>query len=226
VSNIRVVAVADTHTFQDELPPIPEGDIFVHAGDLLRRGTLDELVGVADWIRSLPHRVKVVVAGNHDWAFVRSRDEATRLLGPDVVYLQDTAATLCGLVFWGSPWQPEYNGWAFNLARGPALAERWSLIPADTDILVTHGPPRGYGDQSLVEGRAGCDDLLAAVDHVKPPLHLFGHIHQDGGLWRRDRTCLVNVTTWECERPATVVDVNTTTKIVVPVAVPPARKAG
>jgi Icc-related predicted phosphoesterase len=226
VAKIRIVAVADTHTFHEELGALPDGDVFVHAGDLLRAGTLEELAGVADWIRSLPHRVKVVVAGNHDWAFARQPDQALHLLGPEVVYLKDSSATLCGLTFWGSPWQPEYNGWAFNLPRGAALAERWSLIPPGMDVLITHGPPRGYGDRSPIEGRAGCDDLLVGIDRVKPTLHLFGHIHQDGGLWWRNGVCLVNATTWECERSATVVDIEMPSKRASPIEIPPARKVG
>ena len=47
---------------------------------------------------------------------------------------------------WGSPWQPEFCGWAFNLRRGEACAAKWRLIPTATDVLVTHGPPLGHGD--------------------------------------------------------------------------------
>jgi predicted phosphohydrolase len=223
---MRIVAVADTHTFENELGPVPDGDLFVHAGDLLRRGTLDELAPVAAWIRSLPHPFKVVVAGNHDWAFISAREAALDLLGPDVIYLEDSTTTIAGLRFWGSPWQPEYNSWAFNLPRGARLAERWAAIPAETDVLITHGPPRGYGDTTSVAGRQGCDDLLAAIDRVQPALHLFGHIHQDGGFCQRGNISLANVTTWECERPPTILDIDTTSKVVRPVAIPPAKRAG
>ena len=34
---MRIVAVADTHTYHHDLA-VPEGDVFVHAGDLCRRG--------------------------------------------------------------------------------------------------------------------------------------------------------------------------------------------
>jgi len=146
------------------------------------------------------------------------------VLGPGVIYLEDQATELHGLRFWGSPWQPEFNDWAFNLPRGTPLKEKWALIPPDTDVLVTHGPPQGFGDRSPVGGRFGCDDLLTAVRQTQPLLHLFGHIHQDGGLWRDGKTCFANVTTWECERGATVVDVDPMTKAVTDVTVPPARR--
>src|SRR5262245_58128712 len=135
---MRIVAVADTHLYHGELR-VPAGDLFIHAGDMCRRGDLGELERAAGWIRSLPHTHKIVVAGNHDWAFVDEPERARELLGPDVVYLQDSEATIAGVRIWGSPWQPEFCDWAFNLPRGPALAEKWALIPRGIDVLVTHG---------------------------------------------------------------------------------------
>ncbi|MCE9575741.1 MAG: metallophosphoesterase [Deltaproteobacteria bacterium] len=139
---MRIVAVADTHTFEAELGPIPDGDVFVHAGDLIRRGTLDELAGVAAWIRGLPHRHKLVIAGNHDWCFARARAAACALLGPGVIYVEDEAVEVGGARVYGSPWQPAYMDWAYNLPRGAALAAKWARIPTGLDVLVTHGPPR------------------------------------------------------------------------------------
>jgi predicted phosphohydrolase len=223
---MRLVAVADTHTFQDDLGAIPDGDMFIHAGDLLRRGTLAELEAVSAWIRSLPHEFKLVIAGNHDWCFMDDRQACLQMLGEGVTYLEDQAALIGGLRFWGSPWQPEYNDWAFNLPRGPALAEKWALIPEDTDVLVTHGPPRGYGDRSSIGRRSGCADLLPAVHRVRPALHLFGHIHQDGGFWRAGEVSFANVTTWECQRLPTVIDIDPVTFAIMPVSIPAARRVG
>jgi Icc-related predicted phosphoesterase len=58
------------------------------------------------------------------------------------------------------------------------------------------------------------------VREKRPPLHLFGHIHEDGGVWQDDGTCFANVTTWECERAPTVIDIDPITKRVTPVSVP------
>jgi predicted phosphodiesterase len=219
---VRIVAVADTHTFQEQLGTLPDGDVFVHAGDLLRRGSLDELAGVAAWIRALPHRHKVVVAGNHDWCFARERAAACDLLGAGVVYLEDEAVTVDGAVFYGSPWQPAYNDWAYNLPRGPQLAEKWAAIPAGVDVLITHGPPYGIGDDlgSGLAGRQGCVDLRLALPRIQPRVHLFGHIHQAGGAWSDGATLYANVTTWECARAPTVVDLDLATRTAVPVVVP------
>ena len=77
---MKIVAVADTHLFHHDLT-IPEGDVFIHAGDLCRHGSLDELRHVADWSARLPHPHKIVVAGNHDRCFVDAAGEALALLG-------------------------------------------------------------------------------------------------------------------------------------------------
>ena len=217
---MRIVAVADTHLFHDELV-VPDGDVFVHAGDMCRGGSLEELRQSALWMRGLPHRTKIVIAGNHDFAFVEHEAEA-RALVADFVYLQDSGATIEGVSFWGSPWQPAYNDWAFNLPRGVALAERWALVPDGTDVLITHGPPMGIGDRGPVPGRLGCEDLLARVRVVRPKAHFFGHIHQDGGVWREGETLFVNATTWECERQPTVIDLDV--RGAREIVVPPARR--
>lgn len=214
---MRIVAVADTHLFHGDLD-VPDGDVFVHAGDMCRGGDLDELDRNAEWIAGLPHRHKVIVAGNHDWAFVHE-SPAARLAFASMTYLQDAEVTLDGLRFYGSPWQPEFHNWAFNLPRGPAIAAVWAKIPQGIDVLVTHSPPMGIGDRSPVGGRTGCADLLARISVVQPRLHLFGHIHQDGGLWERGATVHANVTTWECERAPTVIDIDAAG--IRPIHVPP-----
>jgi len=213
---VRIVAVADTHLFHGDLD-VPDGDVLVHAGDLCRGGDLDELHQAALWLAGLPHAHKVIVAGNHDWAFVHEPAAAREALA-GMIYLEDSETTIGGLRFYGSPWQPEFNDWAFNLPRGAPLAAMWARIPDGLDVLITHSPPDGFGDGSPIGGRAGCADLRARIETVRPRLHLFGHIHQDGGLWERDGTVLANVTTWECERAPTVIDIDA--RAITAIAVP------
>lgn len=57
--------------------------------------------------------------------------------------------------FLGTPWQPEFCKWAFNVPRGAACLEKWNQIPANVDILISHTPPVGYGDLCSSNVRAG-----------------------------------------------------------------------
>lgn len=192
-----LVAMADTHGYLPEA--VPEGDVLILAGDLTRTGSLDEVAELNDYLAALPHRHKLVVAGNHDWCFQRQPREARALLTA-ATYLEDEAVVLEGVKFYGSPWQPWFYDWAFNLPRGPELAAVWARIPEDTDVLVTHGPPLGFGDRTRREQRVGCEDLLNRVRVVRPKLHLFGHIHEDPGVWREGGTAFANVTSDMGER--------------------------
>lgn len=219
---MRIVAVADTHLFHNDFE-VPDGDVFVHAGDLCRAGNLRELRTAARWIAGLPHRHKVIVAGNHDWAFAIEPHLARAELA-GMHYLEDSEVRIDGVRFYGSPWQPAFMDWAFNLPRGPALAAVWAKIPRGIDVLITHGPPEGIGDRTSDVRRTGCADLRARVTEVEPRLHMFGHIHQDGGVWRHGATTFANVTTWECERAPTVIDVES--DAVTAVRVPPHGRRG
>lgn len=201
----RIVAMGDTHGYHSRLA-VPGGDILIHVGDLTGRGTLPQLEKVADWLRTLPHRHKVIVAGNHDFAFERTPAEARKLFS-DFIYLEDQEVTLEGLRIWGSPWQPWFYSWAFNLQRGEEIDAKWQLIPRGLDVLITHGPPASFGDRCWDGRRVGCADLMRHVREKKPRYHLFGHIHEDRGQWVDGETTLINVTTSECELPVTVLDV-------------------
>lgn len=200
----RIVAIADTHGEHAQLK-LPDGDILIHAGDMTQRGTLQQLESVANWLRAQPHRHKVVIAGNHDFALQRDAVNA-RALFHGLTFLEDSEATCEGLRIWGSPWQPWFHDWAFNLRRGADIDAKWQLIPEGVDVLVTHGPPAGYGDLVWNGERVGCEDLTRQLDRVKPKLLFFGHIHEDRGEWQRGPTRIVNCTTAEAAFPATVID--------------------
>jgi Icc-related predicted phosphoesterase len=193
VSKLRLVCISDTHNRHQKLA-LPPGDILVHAGDFSGRGRPDEIRAFDEWLASLPHRHKVVIAGNHDFLFEKSPAEARALLR-HAVYLQDEGVELEGLRFWGSPWQPWFFDWAFNLQRGEPLREKWALIPPGTDVLVTHGPPLGHGDRTADGEAVGCADLLDAVRRLQPRLHVFGHIHEGYGSTLEGRTACHNVST-------------------------------
>ncbi len=189
---IRIVCVSDTHNQQGQFV-VPPGDILIHAGDLTGWGTLPEIAAVNEWLGRLPHKDKIVIAGNHDFLFEREGALARSLI-TNASYLQDSMVELQGLRFWGSPWQPWFYDWAFNLPRGEALREKWEMIPEGIDVLVTHGPPRSILDLTSGGEHVGCEDLRDTVGRMSAPpqLHVFGHIHEAYGIHRTHRTVFVN----------------------------------
>lgn len=188
---VKIVCISDTHGLHRRVR-VPDGDVLVHAGDLTSRGELSTVEDFNAWLGTLPHPHKVVIAGNHDFCFEDpARRAAERLT--HATYLQDSGVTVAGLRIWGSPWQPWFHDWAFNLPRGQALKDKWDLIPGGTDILITHGPPHGIGDRTQSGERAGCEDLAEAVaTRIRPKLHVFGHIHEGYGMSTRGPTTYVN----------------------------------
>ena len=190
VSGLRLVVLSDTHMRHEALE-IPPGDVLVHCGDFCGKGTLEDVERFDAWLAQQPHRHKVVIAGNHDWPFERSPEEARELLR-SAIYLQDQAATVEGWRFYGSPWQPRFFDWAFNMDRGEEAARVWARIPPETQVLVTHGPPRGVLDRTSRGNLAGCDQLLERVDQIAPRVHLFGHIHEGYGRHETGSTVFVN----------------------------------
>ncbi|MBX3168139.1 MAG: metallophosphatase domain-containing protein [Candidatus Eremiobacteraeota bacterium] len=187
---MRIVCLSDTHGLHGQIE-VPEGDLLLHGGDLTRRGRLEELAEAAEWLRSLPHGHKVVIGGNHDFCLEQQPDKAKDLL-VGLTYLQDEFCHCQGLKIYGSPWQPWFHDWAFNLRRGEPLREAWAKIPNDTDIVVTHGPPQGILDRCYDGREVGCQDLLERLETIQPRLHVFGHIHEAYGQRQVGDTLYVN----------------------------------
>jgi Icc-related predicted phosphoesterase len=192
---MRIVAVADTHGLHGDIE-IPDGDVLVHAGDLTSHGDLEGIAELNRWIGELPHPSTIVIAGNHDFC-LESDPGLGREIFTNAHYLRDEAVTIEGVRFYGSPWQPWFFDWAFNLQRGEPLRRKWDLIPDDTDVLITHGPPRGILDRTTSGELVGCDDLRQAVERIRPQLHIFGHIHEAYGVERLGPTAFVNASCWD-----------------------------
>lgn len=227
---MRIICVADTHLTHDEytgvpgeLPwPLPEGDMIIHAGDWTFRGTPHEIFRFGRWFNNLPYKYKVCIAGNHDLGMEDTPERSRKvLLGldeeyfaepkrNDIIYLQDEEINIEGLRIYGAPWSPRFFDWAFNVDRGTKIKAKWDKIPNDVDVLITHGPPYGYGDWTKRDGPVGCEELIKALDRVKPQLHVFGHIHPGYGKYRYNNTILVNAAmcddTYYPANPPLVVD--------------------
>jgi Icc-related predicted phosphoesterase len=196
LNNLRIVAISDTHNYHDQIL-IPECDLLIHSGDLTSRGKTTEIRKFLDWFEAQPAKHKVFIAGNHDWGFQTDSTEIEKLVGSyNVTYLNESSVNIEGLNIYGSPWTPWFHDWAFN-GHAPKMRRVAFMIPDDTDILITHGPPLGVMDrvERFPNPSVGCNYLWDRVCEIKPKLHVFGHIHEAAGVEEHTDTLFVNAST-------------------------------
>lgn len=218
---MRVTLISDTHTKHNRLVHsktlrnnnesfhLPGGNLLIHAGDFMSSGynffEADEFFKWFDEIDN--YDTKVLIAGNHDRVMeYDSKFMLNHLSGfKTIEYLQDEELVLYfdgpdgdysedNVRIYGSPWQPEFFNWAFNLPRnGEEMKAKWDAIPNNTDILITHSPPYGRldipGRQNI---RVGCEMLRHRVDEISPKIHVFGHIHGGYGYYFDGHTHFFN----------------------------------
>ncbi|MBX3460956.1 MAG: metallophosphatase domain-containing protein [Planctomycetes bacterium] len=191
---MRLVCISDTHGRHGDLD-LPDGDVLVHSGDFCAHDDVDEVRDFSEWLYAQPFEHRVVIAGNHDLLFENAPELAEGILRkacPGVHYLFDSGVEIDGIKFWGSPWQPRFFDWAFNLERGQALRRVWAKVPAGIDVLITHGPPQGVLDETHDGRLVGCEELKAALGRIKPRVHIFGHIHEGYGETKEGGVHFVN----------------------------------
>jgi predicted phosphohydrolase len=197
---MRITFISDTHTKHKKMTEdLPGGDLLIHAGDSTSRGYMEEIKSFVNWYEELTgYDHKIFIAGNHDWGFQDNPKQCKVFLDnrPGLTYLEDSFAYLAefGVKIYGSPWQPEFYNWAFNLPRmGCELEQKWIDIPTDTDILITHGPPMGKLDVSGYGNvHCGCELLYQRIGEIKPKIHVFGHIHGSYGYTFDGHTHYIN----------------------------------
>ncbi len=199
----KLTFISDTHTKHEKLNGfLPGGDMLICGGDITSRGYLTEIENFLKWFDKIDnYDHKIFIAGNHDFGFQDQPNETNGLLTKykTVDYLQDELLLVGNgdyedmVKVWGTPWQPEFHNWAFNLPRGQALKEKWDMITVGTDILVTHGPAFGKLDYVAYDGKnVGCEDLLFKVQEIKLKIHVFGHIHEGYGYVFDGHTHYIN----------------------------------
>lgn len=181
---MRLVCISDTHGYYPA--KLPAGDILIHAGDFTAYGSYEETERFFEWLDAQPFKDVLAVPGNHDVSL-----ELTRIPDPGRIHLlMHQSVEIEGFKIFGSPITPVFNDWAFMATDG-VRDILFQQIPEDTDILVTHGPPRGVLDRNFQGLPCGCP-ILAGLPW-KPQAHIFGHIHEQGGRIDHDgQTYYVN----------------------------------
>ena len=209
---MRITVLSDTHTRHGLIPmeDLPGGNLLLHAGDIMNSGyNKNDIWDFCHWFQSLKqYEDKVFIAGNHDRMFQNHPEDVKEWLDKfgDIIYLQDDDLVLYGdgpngdlpennIRIYGSPWQPEFYSWAFNLQRNSIeLSGKWEAIPDNTDIVITHGP--AFGTLDTVTGRPwdnlGCELLAERIERFRPKIHVCGHIHSGYGYEFKNGTHFFN----------------------------------
>lgn len=189
--------LSDTHSRHNRVT-LPGGDILFYCGDIMTNGYhVDEIQSFLDWILKQDYKYKVIIPGNHDrYAedfLSQVKDMFEQHYDEGVRYLIDEETNIEGLRIYGTPYQPYFCDWAFNLPdEEDSLNYKYALIPEGIDVLLTHCPPYDILDRSHYampmrnrtgEEPLGSKSLRNRLDAMsnKPRYVAFGHIHGDGG---------------------------------------------
>ncbi len=189
---MRLVCLSDQH---GHLPDhLPEGDVLVLGGDLC---PIDDHAIAAQaawldgpfraWLEGAGFARIVGIAGNHDFVFEAGQQPRDL----PWTYLQDGAADIAGVRFYGFPWTPILGPWAFE-ATPEQMQEHLAHLTAAPDVLVAHGPPGGCLDRTWRGERVGSLEVREAVLHHAPRLVVSGHIHESHGRARLGCSDVVN----------------------------------
>ncbi len=172
---MRLLHISDTHRYHWQFKNLPEAEVLVHSGDFCMMGTETEAIDFLNWFCDLPYSHKVFICGNHDECLYGANIEG---LDENVYYLCNSGVTIEGINFYGVPMfiaDSVIGRQEHNIAQ----------IPVGTDVLITHTPPLGILDND--DGiHYGSDNLLRKVMDIHPAMHLFGHIHPQHGIIRKN----------------------------------------
>jgi len=187
---MKIVCISDTHSMHRNVE-VPSGDLLIHAGDFMSDGrNLRQLSDFVAWFQSLPHKHKILIAGNND-AIMEETPEVAEFLFEGFTYLNRSSVDVEGFRFYGTPYTPAFMDWSFN--SSPEQAERFAReIPGKIDVLISHGPPHEMRD-SCPGGKVGCPFLAQRIRQTKPRYLVCGHIHEGYGMMDTDfGTTIIN----------------------------------
>jgi len=195
---VKICVLSDTHN-QHKLFPITPCDIAIHCGDFSSMGYLHECKAFLEWFSVQPAKHRIFISGNHDSVVPFEQPILFREIVkeyPGVTYLENEGITVEGLKFWGRAMTPTFNDWAFMADPGsPKMVSSLDIIPTDTDVLITHGPPYQILDNTEDNQQVGCKDMRYWLENGvrKPRLIVCGHIHHGRGVHLYgDKTTIVN----------------------------------
>jgi len=196
---MKIWHFSDTHTFHGLLNIPKNIDIAIFSGDCSnprdKYQNEQEVLNFIVWYgMNVNTKYKIFVAGNHDISIETNLLDKNKFKEYGIIYLENSSVEIEGINIWGSPHTPTFGqGWAFNKDRSK-LYDLWATIPDNTDIVVSHGPPKGILDLSYNYKNelefCGCKALKSRMLDLQPKLCLFGHIHNTEDIINQGFTTL------------------------------------
>jgi 3',5'-cyclic AMP phosphodiesterase CpdA len=183
-----ILSISDTHQRESKLE-LPPANILVHAGDFCSHGYMAEFETFCEWLSTQTQFDHIIISpGNHD-VCVEANPGICRVMiknaNPKATLLIHEALRVADLNFFASPYTKKFGvGWAYNVATPEGLRNTWAAIPDDTDVLVAHQPPLGFGD-FIPDQKAhvGCYQLANKITQSNIRLSIHGHIHEGYGVY-------------------------------------------
>ena len=190
---VTILHISDTHSLHRSGFEMPDADILIHSGDVARVGSDGELGDFNHWLSTLKgkYKHKLIISGNHDYWDTNwrlNRGHLSNEAAQDPAYFQRKISQakvlnhemveVMGIKIWGAGWHPR---------RGDSMSgNNYADIPEGVDIVVTHEAPYGIFDMTGGGHWGSSHQLLDAIYRAKPKVHLFGHIHEQRGLWNKN----------------------------------------
>lgn len=217
---IRFMCLSDTHGAISQIPEstIHPADFCLFAGDMTLFGDPQHAEEAKQYILNLPVKHRIVISGNLDLPFDTKNyshfkqwfakfnyadgPEGVKksfVLDDKITYLEHQAITIDNVKIFGSPYTPAFGDFGFPTTKDTAPST-WKELPADTDVLLCHGPPHMICDATTSGFHAGCPELRKAIEKVGPAFAVFGHIHEAHGHEMLNNTLCCNVAIVNAER--------------------------
>ena len=192
---ISICAISDLHGY---LPKVEPCDLVLICGDIvplrIQERTEDSYKWFStefkEWAMDLPCDKVIFIAGNHELVYPNHYNDYKQLFYNDskVTYLCHEEYIYKGpddkeYFIFGTPYCQIFGTWAFMLPDSK-LREKYSEIPENLDILLTHDAPYGVSDVLLQKEckwatgeHIGNVPLREAILEKQPKIHVFGHLH-------------------------------------------------
>lgn len=199
---MKVLPISDIHNSFQILDYITDRewdfDVLLIVGDLFEgrqikrpEGLISELKTFQRWI----DKPIIMIQGNHDFWTHTIFDDV-----PNIHVLHNSGIELGGKTFYGIPQTPRFFDWNHMIDDESEIANQIFIddLPDNLDVLLSHGPPKGYGDNlnqakygKDKDSHLGCYSLLHGI-YKRKPKHVFcGHIHTGDRVSKMDNGTMV-----------------------------------